>query len=222
MSLPALKSDNSFGERLRLKREKRKLSVEKVAEKLKVKAALVKALENEDLSSLPAKTYTRGILNKYCELLRLPAKKSLKDLEKIYGLRDKPRRSPLAKETFFKKRKHRLVDLCAARKWAALIVFSLVLLYLLSKANAIFGKPEIAVNYPQDNLIVSTDDIFAEGRIDGVFKNFSINGQRVAVSGQGGFKEEIFLKPGENEIVFSATNFFNKTSEVRRKIINRK
>lgn len=220
MSSSVEKPGISFGERLRLKRKNKKLSVEKVAAELKVSVSIIKALENQDVWSLPAKIYARGILSKYCALLRLPTKKSLKELEAFYGLRDEASKNSPSKG-FIKRKKHCLFDFCAARKWAGLVVFFLILFYLLLKADAIFGKPKITVDYPQDNLIVSMKDVYAEGQVEGVFKNLRINGQRVAVSDKGEFKERIFLKSGENEIVFSANNFFNKTSEVRRKIINR-
>ena len=65
-------SDPSPGARLRNAREAMGLTIEVVAERLRLNAALVLAMEEERIALLGAPVFARGHLRNYASLLRLP------------------------------------------------------------------------------------------------------------------------------------------------------
>jgi cytoskeleton protein RodZ len=64
--------DLPLGLRLRRAREAAGLSVPEVAEKLRLKAATVEAIEREDFDALGATVYVRGYYNSYARLVGVP------------------------------------------------------------------------------------------------------------------------------------------------------
>lgn len=62
----------SIGGQLAAARKGRKLDIEAVARELKLDAAIVQALENDDRSALPAPIFVQGYLRSYARLLDLP------------------------------------------------------------------------------------------------------------------------------------------------------
>ncbi|HKW80842.1 MAG TPA: RodZ domain-containing protein [Casimicrobiaceae bacterium] len=65
--------DAGPGAQLRAAREAAGLSIDQVAQQLKLAARQVKALEDEDFGVLPGRTFTRGFLRNYARLLGLDA-----------------------------------------------------------------------------------------------------------------------------------------------------
>lgn len=72
-STPNEHADITPGLRLRQAREATGLSQAEVAERLKLRAALVDAMEREDLPALGAPIFARGYLSSYLRFLELPA-----------------------------------------------------------------------------------------------------------------------------------------------------
>ena len=61
----------SIGERLSAAREERMLTAETVADELKLDVSIVKALEQDDKTALPAAIYVQGYLRRYARLMGL-------------------------------------------------------------------------------------------------------------------------------------------------------
>ena len=68
------------GKKLQALREKNEWSVEDVASDLNLKAEVIRALESDDYSSLPERTYVRGYLRAYARLLGIQENEVLDDL----------------------------------------------------------------------------------------------------------------------------------------------
>jgi cytoskeleton protein RodZ len=66
-------SEHSFGGQLKSARERSGLSMEAVADTLRLDPKCVAALEQEDFSSLPAPIYVRGYIRAYAQLVRCEA-----------------------------------------------------------------------------------------------------------------------------------------------------
>jgi len=64
--------DMPIGRQLAAARAGRKLDIETVARELKLDAAIVRALENDDRQALPAPIFVQGYLRSYARLLDLP------------------------------------------------------------------------------------------------------------------------------------------------------
>jgi cytoskeleton protein RodZ len=72
----------SFGQRLSSARRALNLTQEQVAAELRLKVGLIKALEEEDYTSLPTQIYIAGYLRNYARLLKIPVEPLLTALDK--------------------------------------------------------------------------------------------------------------------------------------------
>lgn len=70
--LPLPNMDLPLGLRLRRAREAASLSVQEVAEKLRLKTSTVEAMEKEDFDALGATVYVRGYFNSYARMVGVP------------------------------------------------------------------------------------------------------------------------------------------------------
>ncbi len=76
-----------LGARLREARESRGLSIDQVEDDLRVRRAILEALEEDRYGDLPAMAYTRGIVRSYAKYLGLPGDEILHQLEVETGTR---------------------------------------------------------------------------------------------------------------------------------------
>ena len=74
-------SGSSPGARLRAAREARGLSIEEVAERLRLSAALVLAMEQDRLALLGAPVFARGHLRNYAVLVGAPEQEIMADCD---------------------------------------------------------------------------------------------------------------------------------------------
>ncbi len=61
----------TVGQLLQKEREEKKLSLESVAQKTRIKAAFLQAIEEDAFQLIPSETYVRGFIRIYARLLRL-------------------------------------------------------------------------------------------------------------------------------------------------------
>jgi len=76
------------GDRLRLARESRDLSVEDVATRLKLDTGKIKALEQGDISGFAASVFAAGYLRTYARLLELPEAEVLADFDELVSVHE--------------------------------------------------------------------------------------------------------------------------------------
>lgn len=76
---------SSPGARLRAQREAQGLDLYEVADILRLRTDVVRALEEDDFSRLPPSTFVRGYIRSYADLLKLPAEDLLKAYEALQG-----------------------------------------------------------------------------------------------------------------------------------------
>lgn len=77
-----------IGSLLKAAREKKKISLEDVANKTKININTLKALESDDISSLPNKTYVKGFVKNYAKTISLDTNEALEALENTYGTKE--------------------------------------------------------------------------------------------------------------------------------------
>ena len=75
----------SIGERLSAARKERVLTVETVADELKLDVSMVEALERDDKSALPAAIFVQGYLRRYARLVGLPEDQLVRDYADSIG-----------------------------------------------------------------------------------------------------------------------------------------
>lgn len=70
-SIDVLPPDATFGARLRYERERRRISIESIAESTKILGALLEGLEREDVSRWPTGFYRRAFIRAYAAAIGL-------------------------------------------------------------------------------------------------------------------------------------------------------
>ncbi|HEY9466695.1 MAG TPA: helix-turn-helix domain-containing protein, partial [Vicinamibacterales bacterium] len=70
---------STFGERLRLHREERQISLAAVSEQTKIKLSLLEALERDDLSHWPLGLFGRSYIRSYAQAIGLDPTATLRE-----------------------------------------------------------------------------------------------------------------------------------------------
>lgn len=78
----------SIGNLLKRGREKKKISLEELADTTKININILRALEYEDVSQLPNKTYVKGFVKNYAKTVGISIDEALQALEGIYNSDD--------------------------------------------------------------------------------------------------------------------------------------
>src|ERR1044071_3268766 len=71
----------TIGQRLKIEREERRLTLDKVFEATRIRVPYLQALEADDLSMLPSPVQARGYLRNYAEFLGLDFDAILKEMQ---------------------------------------------------------------------------------------------------------------------------------------------
>lgn len=79
MSAGSASNNSTIGERLREARIAHELEPEGVAEELHLDAAVIRAIETDDMAALPAPIFVQGYLRSYARLVGLPEDELIRD-----------------------------------------------------------------------------------------------------------------------------------------------
>lgn len=79
-----------FGDRFRVAREAAGMSISEVADELRLAEDIIKALENSQIDSLPAPTFTQGYIRSYAKILKLPVDEIIKVYDQLIPEKDSP------------------------------------------------------------------------------------------------------------------------------------
>src|ERR1051325_394574 len=71
---------HTVGQRLKTKREEKRLTLEKVFEATRIRVQYLQALETDDLSVMPSPVQARGYLRNYAEYLGLDVEQMLEQM----------------------------------------------------------------------------------------------------------------------------------------------
>jgi cytoskeleton protein RodZ len=80
-----MENAQTIGKLLKKARDKKKVSLEDIAEKTKININILRSLEKEDLDKLPNKTYVKGFVKNYARTVGINTDEALQCLEHTYG-----------------------------------------------------------------------------------------------------------------------------------------
>lgn len=201
----------TVGEILKSNRERKKLTVEQVEKATKIRAKFILALEENQFDKLPGPTFARGFVKNYAAFLGLPTEEILA----FY------RRQSTGVETVsLSKAPTTSVKsgLITPRRFTIASISVLVLgffAYLIFSYIQFAGSPALAVNSPQNNVIVSQDSIEVIGKTD-TGATLSINNAPVNINEDGSFDIQIPVSAGLNTLTITASNKFGKKTTIVR------
>ncbi len=226
-----------LGERLREIREKAGVSIEEMANVIKVNKKYLRKIESDDYEGMPSEVYVRGFLKGYSDFLGIKYENVLAIYKKERGIEKNINK---IKQSEPKKKKVKIPTIVISFKVVTGIFFALFALgimgYFYKEANKLSETPRLLISQPINHSTIKDNSVDLVGITD-IGAKVTINGQPIFVDEKGGFKERIGLKEGINKLVIKASNKFNKEivkeitlssqykkniPEQKRKIDNRK
>lgn len=207
----------TVGEILRTARQEKKLTLEEVEEKTKIRKKYLLALEKDDWSKLPFLAYVRGFVKNYAEFLGLeperlfPVFRRQLDLNRV----EKPKIVP---QGLSQPLNEPLLRITPSKIIGVLILFLVFLFFfwLFNQYWSFVSAPNIVLEEPEELAIIRGEKVQVVGRTD-PWATLTINGQEVRLM-DGKFSQEIRVSPGLVTINVSATNKFGKKQEIKRTI----
>lgn len=204
----------TVGERLSNARKAENVEVDEVARQTGIKEEYLRALEENDLESLPGGLYRESFLKKYSEFLGLDWKKIKKEFVAMSG--DK-------KEIFdFSLKKMRKRDFLIFPKILRNTITGIMIvaffIYIGFYLKTSLSAPEIEIIEPAENLITGSDIVTVIGKTD-IKTQISINGRSVLSDENGFFKELVNLKKGINIITIDAQKKHGVKKTIERQIL---
>lgn len=206
--------EDTVGEKLRRARHDRRLDIEPIARKLKIRAEYLMAMEDERFDKLPAGLYGKNFLKRYASFLGLKPKELLSDLGDVpFG---EENIDPFSQKVLTKRKlliwpriiKNILIS------GAILICF----LYLIFYFKNIVTAPDLVITQPDKNIMTKANSIDISGRTE-PGAEVMINGEIVLNNNQGLFSQTVNLKKGLNSITISAKKKYSREQSITRQIL---
>ena len=206
--------EDAIGEKLRRARHDRRLEIEPIARKLKIRAEYLMAMEDERFDKLPSGLYGKNFLKRYAAFLGLKPKELLSDLGDVsFG---EENINPFSQKVLTKEKlliwpriiKNILIS------GAILICF----LYLIFYFKNIITAPELIIIQPDKNIMTTANSIVISGRTE-PGAEVMINGEIVLNNNQGVFSQTVNLKKGLNSITVSAKKKYSREQAITRQIL---
>lgn len=190
-----------IGQRLRVKRIERKLSLDEVANALKIKSQFLEAIEKGEYKNLPSPAYAQGFVRNYADFLGLPKIQTTALFKRDFDEKKATKVLPdgISRTKGFKSNKvnFRSVTL-------AVVILAIFLIFLFFQTRAAFISPYLSVNSPKNGQEVS-QDVSVVGMTDNN-ATVTVNGEPVFVASNGNFVKKLGLFPGKTTIVIKAKN----------------
>ena len=213
-TLKKIEPEESPGEKLRLARQYKNISIAKASEKTGIRAEYLVALEESRFDQLPAGLYGKNFLKEYSAFLGLDYRELLKKLDETAG--ESWREDPFSQKTIEKSQllvfpkiiKNILIG-------AAILACFLYLLFYFKK---IFLAPELIISQPPRNIMTSESSIIISGQTQAEAE-IKINGETVLSDTNGNFSQTVNLKKGLNNISISVKKKYSREKIITRQIL---
>ncbi|WP_263380344.1 helix-turn-helix domain-containing protein [Granulicella paludicola] len=142
----------SFGKELQLERQRRRITLESIAEGTKVPTRHLRALEQEDYAQLPGGVFNKGIVRSYCRYLGLDEQEWLGKFPSVLAVESEPDWESFA-ENVRRSRVNRRSRTGA--QWLGVLVMLMALVVLGWAAWKFVLQPRMAVVPQAGHLILS-------------------------------------------------------------------
>lgn len=205
----------TVGEILKNKRQEKKLTLEQIEEKVKIRKKFLLALEENNFSKLPSSTYLRGFIKNYSEFLGLDSAHLISIFRRQFADHEKTKLLPQGISTPLNEP---FLKITPSKIMAALMATLLFLFFswLFLQYQSFVNLSKISLDQPKDGQIIKSNKVQVSGETD-PSATLTINGQKVELF-EGKFNQEIEVEPGVVTIEIVATNRFGKKQEVKRTI----
>jgi transcriptional regulator with XRE-family HTH domain len=206
-------NSKTLGERLREIREQAGVSIEEIANAIKVNKKYLVHIEADNYENMPSDIYIRGFLKNYSNFLGIEAKDVIKIYEKERGIENNIKKIDNKKN---QRRKIKIPTIVLSSRVVFGVLFGFFVLaiswYFYKEAGQFSETPRLLISKPINNSITKQSSTELVGLTD-IGNKVTINGQVIFVNEKGEFREQVTLKNGINELVIRSVNKFNKEIE---------
>lgn len=211
------KAGMTLGGKLRHARLGFGLTLDEIAEDLKIRVDILRAIERGDFHTVEEPLYRMLIVKTYAEYLGF-SWESFQDeynRESLYAAK-KEKSSEVNTESVQK------ADFVVAPRLVKHILLSVgmigIFVYLAVIAANALARPSLTVSSPSDRTVSSLKTIPIEGAVS-QDANLFINGQSVLKSKDGRFRQIFTLSDGVNNIRVSAAKKYSKETVIVRTVL---
>lgn len=203
-----------LGQRLHQKRLQRKLSLDEIAQELKIKSTFLSAIERGEYNKLPSPAYAQGFVMNYATYLGISKAETTLLFKREF---DAKKAMKVLPDVMVNHKEFPVVRFHIQQSIMAFIFFLVIILcYLFFQYRDAFLPPSLTVTTPMPASKTS-QDVTVTGNADSN-ATVTINGDPATVSNNGTFQKEITLFPGNATIIIKAVNRFGKVNVVQRTV----
>ena len=185
------------------------LNIAEVSERTGIQKKFIEILESGNVSLLPAEVYVCGFLKKLSKLYRVDEAVLIRQYKKERGIVD----NISEKKSFFSIPLKNLFSITPKTVGVAVAMLFLVgtVGYVALQLRGMSQNPTITVISPSGGSLLTDSFVKVVGKTE-PGNTLEINSESVFVSQQGDFSATVSVAPGQIELIFIATNKFNKTT----------
>ena len=212
------KKAETFGDRLKKRREELGLSVEEVAQEIAAPQKYVQAFEKNQYGEFSAKIYAIGFVKKLLIALAVPnvypwiQEFSTEWDVAHFHLAKSPISLPHVQKRFFVITPQRAAFISAG------IGFVVLGIFILNRFTTFIRPPKLIIDQPRDERIITIPYALVKGTVEKE-SHLTVNGREIRIDELGNFNEEIGLGAGLNTLEFIAENRFGKQTAAVRHIV---
>lgn len=206
----------SIGEILKEERQRHRLSIEKLAQKTRIKVKYLKALEANQFIKLPAATFVKGYIKTYASVLGFDHQPLIAILRRDFKESVKGQLVPrefmkpiLKKRQFWGSASFVVLGLA--------VIFLTLISYVGFSWYQLIQPPQLTISVPvEDSLVAPRVKVSGQTESDVIV---TVNSQPVTLQPDGTFQTEVYLpREGVNTISFEAQDRSGKTTLVQRTV----
>ncbi len=206
----------TVGEILKKARLEKKLTLDEVEKKIKIRKKFLIALEENQWEKLPSLPYIKGFLRNYSSFLNLKPDEIVAIFRRHFSLPQKAGLLPKGvidplNQSFFQITPQTTVFLFT-------ILFFLIFFgYLFLQYKTFISPPNLVVYSPKEGEIINNEKVLVSGKTD-IDAIISVNNQKIALSENGKFSINLNLNPGVNTIIIESIGKNGKKKAINRTV----
>lgn len=204
------------GQLLSEARQKKRLSLEQVAERTKVRLEFLAAIEKDNYLVLPAGAYVKGFLQRYAQTVQLDPQTILAVFRRDYK---EGKKGKIIPRDFIRPLSHR--SSFFTMRNLRIGVISFILLIITGYAGSLWWRmqqpPPLNIYEPEEGETVASPIVISgKTSVDAVV---FINSQPASLSRDGLFSAQVtFDQPGEQKIQIKAVDRKQRETAIVRKV----
>jgi len=205
----------TVGEILKNARLQKKLTRRELAEKTKIDAKYLKALEDNDFNKLPEAAFVKGFIRNYAKILGVDPQQALAVFRRDYDQDVKGQVIP--RSLTQQATKPRSLWTPKTTVVGVLLVLSVAFAsYFFFQYRLLTTAPPLKIESPQEKERVKAA-VEVSGRTDPQ-ATLTINNQQVAIDPDGSFSQSLILPEGTRTITIESTSRSGKSRTVQRTV----